>query len=382
MSLLFVTPCAHCGSQEEDYLFHVDGRSVWRCRACRLVYLLPQLSGAAGGLETCGHPGDYLLQARERAGAQGSLSLSCQDAGSPEAHRLGYRWSGYQGRNFVFDQLSLQNLLAKAGFEAVEIGREPGQLRVQARVAARLGQPRLSVIVPVYNEASSFPTLIAALQAKQVPGLEKELVIVESGSTDGTHQLVQALEGRPGIRVIFEERPRGKGHAVRQGLALATGDWILIQDGDLEYDLDDYDSLLEPLKAYQQAFVLGSRYVGDWKIRSFIDQPFAAFVLNWGHLFFTKLLNLACGSHLKDPFTMFKVFRRDCLHGLEFKANRFDFDFELMIKLLRKGYQPLEVPVNYRSRSFKEGKKVRVFYDPMTWIWALIRFRFSPLYKK
>jgi hypothetical protein len=381
MSLNEAVLCAHCGSPEADYLFHVDGRSVRRCRACHLVHLLPQVA-ATDGLETCGDPGRWLHERREKLGAQGRLTLEVQDAGSPGALRQGPRWNGFEGRNFVFDGQTLQNLVTKAGFEAVELRHERDRIYLQAQGAARVGQPRLSVVVPVYNEAGSFPRLIEALLAKEVPGLEKELVIVESGSTDGTHELVQALEGKPGVRVIYEERPQGKGHAVRQGLAVATGDWILIQDGDLEYDLDDYDSLLEPLLAYQRAFVLGSRYLGDWKIRSFIDQPFAALVLNWGHLFFTGLLNLACGSKLKDPFTMFKVFRRDCLHGLEFKANRFDFDFELMIKLLRKGYQPIEVPVNYRSRSFKEGKKVRIFYDPMTWIWALVRFRFSPLYKK
>src|SRR6185437_10522583 len=100
---------------------------------------------------------------------------------------------------------------------------------------------------------------------------------------------------------------------------------------------------------------------------------------NAGHWFFTFLVNVLFLQRLRDPFTMFKVFRRDCLFGLELECNRFDFDFELLIKLLRKGYRPIELPVNYRSRSFKEGKKVRMFRDPFTWFRALMRLRFAEI---
>jgi hypothetical protein len=101
-----------------------------------------------------------------------------------------------------------------------------------------------------------------------------------------------------------------------------------------------------------------------------------SWLFNFGHLVFLMLFNLLYGQRLKDPFTMFKVFRRDCLHGLHFECDRFDFDFELVIKLLRKGYQPAEIAVNYTSRSFDQGKKVRPFRDPPTWLRALIRYRF------
>jgi hypothetical protein len=130
-------------------------------------------------------------------------------------------------------------------------------------------------------------------------------------------------------------------------------------------------------------FVLGSRHSGgqSWAMRRFEDNPAASSVLNFGHLFFAGLLNVMYGQRLRDPFTMYKVFWRDCLDGLHFESNRFDFDFEMVIKLLRKGYQPLEIPVNYRSRSFSEGKKVRFIQDPLTWFKALLKFRVSPLYE-
>ena len=126
------------------------------------------------------------------------------------------------------------------------------------------------------------------------------------------------------------------------------------------------------------AFVLGSRHGGRkmMKMRQFTGQRSLSLIFNFGHWFFTTLINVLFFQRLRDPFTMFKVFRRDCIAGLEFECNRFDFDFELLIKLVRKGYRPVEVPVNYRSRSYKEGKKVRMFRDPITWLGVLVWLRF------
>jgi glycosyltransferase involved in cell wall biosynthesis len=243
---------------------------------------------------------------------------------------------------------------------------------------------KLSVIMPVFNERSTFAEVATQLTAKQIPGVEMEFVIVESNSTDGTRDEVRKFEGRPGVKVIYEERPRGKGHGVRTGLQSATGDFILIQDADLEYDLNDYEILLEPLRAYRAAFVLGARHGMDgktWKMRHFTDQVFVSQVMNLGHLFFTGLFNLVYGQRLRDPFTMYKVFRRDCLYGLTFESNRFDFDWELVGKLVRAGYIPLEIPVNYSSRSFKEGKKVSFWRDPFTYFRACFKYRFVRLGK-
>lgn len=238
----------------------------------------------------------------------------------------------------------------------------------------------LSVIVPVFNERGTVTELLDRLTAKRIPGLSLEVIIVESNSTDGSREVVQGYHDRPGVRIILEERPRGKGHAVRTGLAAARGDIILIQDADLEYDLDDYEVLLAPIIAGRQAFVLGSRHgAGGWAIRKFDDQPLHAFALNVAHWSFTLLLNASLGIWLRDPFTMYKVFRRDCLAGLTFEANRFDFDWELLMKLVRKGYKPIEIPVSYTSRSFKEGKKVRMIHDPLTWLRAVVKYRFTRL---
>ena len=243
--------------------------------------------------------------------------------------------------------------------------------------------PVLSVIVPVFNEKATCTELLDQLLAKTIEGVELEIIIVESNSTDGSRDLVSQYKSHPRVKLILEDRPRGKGHAVRTGLKAATGTVILFQDADLEYDINDYDALIAPILNFQNNFVLGSRHSkskGSWKIRTFSDAPGLAAFFNFGHVLFLTLFNTLYSQKLSDPFTMFKVFRRECLYGLSFECNRFDFDYEIVIKLLRKGYRPLELPVNYESRSIAEGKKVTVFRDPITWIRALLKFRKSPLY--
>jgi glycosyltransferase involved in cell wall biosynthesis len=237
----------------------------------------------------------------------------------------------------------------------------------------------VSIVVPVFNEQATFKAMVDALLAKQLPRMRKEIIIVESNSIDGSRQLVQCYEGHPDVRIVLQPGPRGKGNAVREGLSHASGDIILIQDADLEYDLDDYEGLLAPLAAWQSMFILGSRHQGSWKMRKFSDAPIAAAVLNFGHWFFKTAMNVALGTRMTDPFTMYKVFRRDALFGIDFVCNRFDFDIELVMKLVRKGYVPVELPVNYTSRSFSEGKKVSFFRDGLIWLWTILRARFSAI---
>jgi glycosyltransferase involved in cell wall biosynthesis/2-polyprenyl-3-methyl-5-hydroxy-6-metoxy-1,4-benzoquinol methylase len=250
-------------------------------------------------------------------------------------------------------------------------------MMIFSRKAELRPEPVLSVIVPAFNEAKTFATLMEALLRKDLTGFQMEIVVVESNSTDGTREAALKYKDHPKVKLILEEQPRGKGHAVRTGFKAATGDYLLIQDADLEYDLEDYDALLEHLVAGRTAFVLGSRHGGRdvWKMRQFTGHHGLSLFFNLGHWFFTTLINVLFLQRLRDPFTMFKVFRRDCLSGLEFECNRFDFDFELLIKLIRKGYRPVELPVNYRSRSYEEGKKVSMLRDPLSWLGALAWLR-------
>jgi len=242
---------------------------------------------------------------------------------------------------------------------------------------------RLSVVLPVYNEKKTFREVIELLLAKTIPGFEIEICLIESNSTDGTREDVLAYADHPRVRLLLEDKPSGKGHAVRKGLEVATGDIILIQDADLEYDLADYQKLLDPIRRLETSFVLGSRHPADrsdWQIRHFSEQRGIAGIMNAGHVFFTWFLNVLFGQRLRDPFTMYKVFRRDCINNIPFECNRFDFDIELFGKLIRRGHKPIEIGVCYNSRSFDEGKKVSMFGDPPTWIRAGFRHRFSNLH--
>ena len=230
----------------------------------------------------------------------------------------------------------------------------------------------LSVIVPVFNEKDTVGVILDQLATKEIPGIAMEIIVVESNSTDGSRDIVRRFEKRPGFRVIFENTPCGKGHGVRTGLAAATGDIILIQDADLEYSLDDYEKLLPPLLEGRSDFVLGTRHKGsDVHIRKFTKGNHIAIVFNFAHWAFTAVLNISLGTRMTDPFTMFKVFRRSCLDRIPpLECNRFDLDWEIVIKLIRAGFKPLEIPISYQSRDYHEGKKVSIWKDPPTWFRA------------
>ena len=234
----------------------------------------------------------------------------------------------------------------------------------------------------VYNEAHTVADVIEQVLKLDLGDRRLELIIVESNSTDGTRDIVRSFEDVPGVKVIYQDKPQGKGFAVRAGMGAALGDVVLIQDGDLEYSVSDYPALLKPIELGETSFVLGSRHVRGRPIRHFADARVTGFVLNTAHWGFTALFDLTYGVRLRDPFTMYKVFRRECVEGLEFTSNRFDFDWELVAKLIRCGHRPIEVPVTYTSRDFKSGKKVRMWRDPVTWIVACAKFRVAPIVRR
>jgi SAM-dependent methyltransferase len=269
--------------------------------------------------------------------------------------------------------------LAEAVGKRIEV--PSGLLAMHARADAPPARPKLSIIMPVFNEARTFAETFERVYAAHVAGVDREIVVVESHSTDGSRELVQKIEHRPGVVVLWEDRPQGKGHAVRAAIAASSGDFVLIQDADSEYDVGDYDIVLEPLLTLAATFVLGSRHMGGrtWKIRQFANQRLLAYVMNLAHESFTALANSLYGTEMRDPTTMYKVFRRDAYEGIRFTRDRFDFDWELVCKLVRRGHVPVEVPVNYRSRSYAEGKKVRFFRDPITWLETIVASRFEPL---
>ena len=245
-------------------------------------------------------------------------------------------------------------------------------------VGGRDRKEKLSIIMPVFNEARYAAQVIDAVLAKQLK-IDREVIIVESNSTDGTREIVRRYEGRPGVRVVLEDAPRGKGRAVRTGFEHVTGTIVLIQDADFEYDIDDYDALLEPLLQHKTMFVLGSRSLGldDWKVRKYDKAPIRGLAFNMAQILFAKTYNLLYQQRVTDVPTMFKVFRTECLDGLDLQSNGFELDIELACKITRNGHSPMEIPVNYVARGFDEGKKVRFWRDAIPCYGAFFRYRFS-----
>lgn len=237
---------------------------------------------------------------------------------------------------------------------------------------------KLSIIIPIYNEALTVAKLLDRVLAVKIPKIDKEIIIIESNSTDGTREIVRKYEKKKEINIFYQEKPYGKGNALKLGFQHATGDIILIQDADLEYKPEEYEKLLEPILSGKISFVLGSRPLAkeSWSIRKYAGYFFYARLLNIGGFLYTMLFNVLYLVWLTDPATMFKVFRKECIQDINWKTNYFDFDWELVAKLIKKGYKPVEVPISYSSRSTQEGKKIRFLRDGFLVFWAIVRFRF------
>ncbi len=279
-------------------------------------------------------------------------------------------------RKFDFSKDSLR--LIRCGFKhVVQMKRKKRGNPVLHCIRGKKEEPVLSVIVPLYNEESTARTLLEKLFAFSWP-MEHEFVIVESNSDDHTREIVQSYADRPDVKIVFEEKPSGKGNGVLRGIEEAKGRFIAIQDGDMEYDVEDYNKLLPPLKNYETLFMLGSRYnKDDWRMRKFSEgRSLVADYLNLGQKFLTWLLNAACKSRLTDPFTMYKIFHRDCMYGINFQGGNFGLDWEIVIRFLRKGYKPVEIPISYQARSYAEGKHIRLFKTPIEGLRSLWHCRF------
>ena len=226
--------------------------------------------------------------------------------------------------------------------------------------------PLLTVLMPVYNERATLGELLRRVLA--VP-LAKEVLIVDDASSDGTRELLRAeIEGHfPEVRVLYRERNAGKGAAIRSGLPLARGEYVVIQDGDLEYDPRDFAALLAPALAADAPVVYGTRFSGAWPAMRLPNRAINL-ILVW-------LVRLLYGARLTDEATCYKLFRRPLLQSLPLTCRRFEFCPEVTAKVLRSGHAIVEVPIRYVSRSPAEGKKIR-WTDGFVAIWTLVRWRF------
>lgn len=222
----------------------------------------------------------------------------------------------------------------------------------------------LSVIVPVYNERRTVALLLE--KVRSVP-VEKEIIVVDGCSADGTRELLAEEEKKSDTRVIYEPRRTGRGNALKLGIAEARGDVVLFQDADLELDPTDYPMLLEPIASGQCRVVFGSRFLGG--------RPAMGFLQYWGNRVITESVNLLYGSKLTDVETCYQVFERSVLEGLTIQNNDFAFTVELTVKLLKKKLKILEIPIRYYPRGRAEGKKI-YWGDGFASFWTLVKYRF------
>ncbi len=226
---------------------------------------------------------------------------------------------------------------------------------------------KLSVLIPVYNETR---TIDEILQLVTDEPTEKEVIVVDDGSTDGTREKLQKWDGRRGVRVIFQPQNLGKGRAVRTALEAASGDILVIQDADLEYDPAEYPLLLRPIEGGRADVVFGSRFVGstEHRVQNFWHQQ--------GNRLLTLISNVVTGLNLSDMATCYKAFHRRVVPALDLQSPGFGVDAEITAKVARGGFRIFEVPISYFGRSQAEGKKIRL-KDGFSALAALARHAFG-----
>jgi glycosyltransferase involved in cell wall biosynthesis len=238
-------------------------------------------------------------------------------------------------------------------------------------VASRREPPpslrKLSVIVPVFNERNTLVEIVRRMRAVDLPeAIEREIIVVDDGSTDGTRDVLNQI-GDSTVRVVMHEANLGKGAAVRTGFAHATGDYVLVQDADLEYDPDDWPKLLNPVVRGKARVVYGSRFTGERRNMLF---------LHWiGNRVLSLTTNILYNTTLSDMETCYKLIDRGLANSLDLRAERFDIEPEITAKILKRGIRIYEVPISYTGREFDEGKKI-TWRDGFAALWTLVRYRF------
>ncbi len=222
----------------------------------------------------------------------------------------------------------------------------------------------LSIVIPTYNEAKTIHTVLERVFASDLPGWQKQVIVVDDGSADSTREILK--KWRKLATVVHLPHNQGKGAAVTEGLRRATGDIIIIQDADLEYSPDDYPVLLRPFENPRVNAVYGSRFLGP--------HLSTMFVYALGNKFVTFVTNMLYNTTITDMETGYKAFRKEAVKDLDIKAKRFDFEPEVTAKLLRSGHQIYEVPISYFGRKFEEGKKL-TWRDGVLALVTLIQYR-------